>query len=453
MPTFVYRALKPDGSVANGSLEAGDRSEAFRRLDRSGLQPVSLDAKDGGQNGGAKGGAALKAPKRKAKEKPRAKAAPLAAAPAAAAAKPAKPAKSKAKADAGEGEDTGPVKLKRKDVVMFTEELSELLNAGLQLEPALRIMESREELGNLKQVTAILREEVRDGANFSAALKRASPSFGDLYCSLAHAGEVSGALGTILKRQAKYLVTIQDLQSRVLFALIYPSFLIFAGASVVVLFVTFLIPKITLLLKSTNSEMPAIGEFMLDMSDFIKGWWWVFVLLGLGAFFGFRAYITANREWWDEAKLKIPLFGKVLKTRFYVQFLETLANLVANGLTLLKALELSRETTQNLFLKEKVGEVIDFVGEGGSLSRTLKRVGFFPPLLIDMVAVGEQTGQIGPSLERAAARYDKELGKNIDALSALIQPVIVVIMAVLVGIMAYMMISVIFDTMSGLNKR
>lgn len=417
MAAFIYKALKPDGSVANGELEAGDRSEAFQRLDRGGMQPLSIEPKSGAAKGSSKS----------AEEK---------------------------KAEASEeGVPDGPVKLKKKDVVLFTEELSELLNAGLQLEPALRIMESREELGVLKSVTTILRQEVRDGTSFSAALRKASPNFGDLYCSLAHAGEVSGALGTILKRQSKYLTTLQDLQSRVMFALIYPSFLIAAGTAVVILFVTFLIPQLTKLLESTQSEMPAIGQFMLGMSSFLKSWWWVFLVLIIGSIVAFRAYITAegNREWWDETKLKLPLFGKVFKARFYVQFLETLANLVGNGLTLLRALELSRDATPNLFLKKKVGEIIDYVGEGGSLSKTMKRVGFFPPLLLDMVAVGEQTGQIGESLERAAARYDKELAKDIDRISALIQPVIVVTMAVLVGIMAYMMISVIFDTISGLG--
>ena len=409
------------------------------RLDRSGLQPVSLDLKAGdtaanGDKNGSRGKASPANGNGNGNGKPDSKAA----------------AQAPPEADV----PSGPVKLKKKDIVLFTEELSELLGAGLQLEPALRVMETREELGTLKNVTATLRQEVRDGTNFSVALRKASPSFGDLYCSLAHAGEVSGALSTILKRQAKYLVTLQDLQSRVMFALIYPSFLVGSGIAVIVLFVTFLIPKLTMLLQSTQSDMPAIGQFMLDMSDFLKAWWWALLLLVIGSIVGFRAYITAdrNREWWDETKLNLPLFGKVFRARFFVQFLETLANLVGNGLTLLRALELSREATPNLFLKKRVGEIIDLVGEGGSLSKTMKRVGFFPPLLLDMVAVGEQTGQIGPSLERAAHRYDKELGKDIDKISALIQPVIVVTMAVLVGIMAYMMISVIFETISGLNN-
>ena len=417
MPTFAYKALRVDGSQISGELIAGDRHGAMDLLDRGGLQPLMLDLKtDQAKNGDS-----------------------------------ASNAKSKAKED--EIEITGPMRLKKAEIVLFTEELSELLGAGLQLEPALRVMENREELGKLKRLTKSLRQEVRDGTAFSAALAKASPSFGDLYCSLARAGEVSGALSTILKRQATYLTAIQELQSKVLMALIYPFFLIASGIAVVVLFITFLIPQLMGLLDNTNSEMPAIGKLMIDLSDFIRAWWWIILGGVIAVVFGFISYIKNpnNHEWWDETKLKIPLFGKVLKTRFFVQFLETLANLVGNGLTLLRALELSREATPNLYLKKIISRIIEYVGDGSALSRTMKRVGFFPPLLLDIVAVGEQTGHIGESLERAANRYDRELEKDIAKISALIQPVIVVTMALLVGIMAYMMISVIFDTISGLN--
>ena len=415
MPTFAYKALKADGSQINGELDASDRHGAMDLLDRGGLQPLNLDIKtDKAKNGEPSAGS-------KPKEE--------------------------------EVEMTGPLRLKKAEIVLFTEELSELLGAGLQLEPALRVMENREELGKLKRLTKTLRQEVRDGTSFSAALAKASPSFGDLYCSLARAGEVSGALSTILKRQATYLTAIQELQSKVMMALIYPFFLIASGIAVVVLFITFLIPQLMGLLDNTNSEMPAIGQLMIDLSDFVRAWWWIILGIVIAVIFAFVSYIKNpnNHEWWDETKLKIPLFGKVLKTRFFVQFLETLANLVGNGLTLLRALELSREATPNLYLKKIISRIIDYVGDGGALSRTMKRVGFFPPLLLDMVAVGEQTGQIGESLERAATRYDKELEKDISKISALIQPVIVVTMALLVGIMAYMMISVIFETISGLN--
>ena len=143
--------------------------------------------------------------------------------------------------------------------------------------------------------------------------------------------------------------------------------------------------------------------------------------------------------------------GPVFTQRFFVQFLETLSNLIGNGLPLLRALELTRDATVNLHLKDLVSEAIEYVREGASLSRTLKRVGFFPPLLTDMIIVGEQTGDLPLALDRAASRYDKELQKKIDKVMALIQPLIIVIMAVIVGSMAYMMISVILGSIAGMK--
>ncbi len=427
MPVFTYVALKGDGTKAEGELTANDRPEAFARLDRKGLQPVSLAVKStaapeaAGEKGSGKAGR--------------------------------EPAKEVVNPDARIDIPKGGVKLKRNQIVMLTEELSDLLGAGLQLEPALRVMESREELSGIKTVTKILRQEVRDGTNFSTALRRASPSFGDLYCSLAQAGEVSGALPTILRRQAKYLLTLQELQSKVMFALIYPAFLFASGVGVAILFITFLIPKLTMLLDNTGGSMPGAAKFVIALSDFLKGYWWLIIGVSVAGFLFARAYVRAeqNREKWDQTKLDLPLFGSILRTRFYVQFLETLGNLVGNGLTLLRGLELTRAATQNLHLRTLLKGVIDTVGEGGALSRALKRSSFFPPLLIDMVSVGEQTGRISESLERAASRYDKELEKSIQKVSALIQPVVVLVMAGMVGIMAYMMISVIFQTISGMD--
>ena len=433
---FFYKALSSDGSVKTGELTATDRAEAFRKLDRQGLQPVHLEV--GGVKGVLKNGAPKKAKSPIKAKKAAGKAAP-AEKPAAKVEEPQK----------------GPIKLKRAELVLFTEELSDLLSAGLQLEPALRIMENRDELGPLKHLSRNLRERVRDGMSFSNALRQCSPSFGDLYCNLAAAGEVSGALATILQRQADYLITMQDLQSKVMFALIYPSFLVGSGIGVAVLFVTFLIPKLTKLIESTGGDIPAVAKLMISMSDFLASFWWLMVALIAIAVMAFKWFITSEeyRPVWDREKLKLPVFGSVLCTRFYVQFLETLANLIANGLPLLRGLELARNATSNLYLKDLVTKVLDYVAEGGALSRGLKRVGFFPSLLIDMVAVGEQTGDISNSLQKASERYDKELAKNIEKIGALIQPVIILVMALVVGVMAYFMISVIFETISSVRSR
>jgi type II secretory pathway component PulF len=422
MPLFSYKALSTNGTVATGEIEAADRPEALRTLDKRGLRPVNV--------------------------KESAKAVPV---------KKKEVAPVRRKEKTGEKEEasaSGELKLKRAEVILFTEELSDMLGAGLQLEPALKSMENRQELGSLKEVSQRIRHIVRDGVNFSVALKKVSPSFGPLYCSLAAAGEASGALDTILKRQAHYLKTLAELQSRLILAMIYPAFLILVGLGVGVVFVTTLIPQLTELIKSTpGGKIPWAIGLMMGFADFIKSWWIVIILALVGAFLFFKAWKDneANKPKWDEMKLRMPMIGAVISSRFYVQFLETMANLVGNGLPLLRALELSRDATQNISLRNRLNGVIAQVGDGRAFSKAMIRSESFPPLLIDMIAVGEQTGKIDQSLRRAAERYDKELDKDLQRVMALIMPTVLIMMALLIGSFAYLMITAIFQTISNLN--
>lgn len=429
MPLFAYKALKR-GQVTSGQLEAPDRREALRLMDRMGLQPVKVS--ESGASSAPTSEAKAPAGKKKGKENRSAKA---------------------AKVEEEEIPD-GPIKLKRADVVMFTEELSDMLAAGLQLEPALKAMEGRQELGNLKVVSLKLRQIVRDGNSFSNALNRVSPSFGPLYCSLAAAGEASGALDTILKRQAHYLKTLQELQGRVTLALIYPAFLMFSGIMVSIIFVTKLIPQLTALLESTpGAEMPTGAKILIALSGFFSKFWPVLLILILAVAVFFKAWKDAekNKPAWDRIKLRLPLFGRVVEHRFFVQFLETMANLVGNGLPLLRALQLTRDATPNIHQREHLNEMIEMVGDGRSLSKSMIRSGIFPSLLIDMVAVGEQTGKIDKALQRAAVRYDKELNSSLQRIMALIMPAVLIIMALLIGTMAYLMITAIFQTINSLS--
>jgi type II secretory pathway component PulF len=436
VPVFAYKALSSSGGVQTGEVDAADRPEALRLLDKRGLQPVSL------KESAAKTAATAKKP---AKEP----AAPAKPAPKAAA----KAAGTTAK-ESDEKVPDGPLKLKRPEVIMFTEELSDMLAAGLQLEPALKSMENRQELGGLKNVASRVRQLVRDGMNFSTAIRRVSPSFGPLYCSLAAAGEASGALDHILKRQAHYLKTLAELQSRLILAMIYPAFLIVAGIGVAAVFVTTLIPQLTTLIESTpGGKLPTPIKLMVTVADFIKAYWYIIliVLAAAGLFFKAWKDNPENTMTWHQFKLRAPLMGPVVTSRFYVQFLETMANLAGNGLPLLRALELSRDATQNLALRGELNTVIDQVGDGRSFSKALIRTGAFPPLLIDMVSVGEQTGKLDIALRRAAERYDKELDKSLSRIMALIMPTILIIMAALIGTMAYLMITAIFQTIKNLG--
>jgi len=426
MPLFAYKALNAQGSMTSGEFDAADRNEALRLLDRRGLQPVSL------RESATAAAASVRKPNGKGKPEE----------------------SSRAQAAKEDKIPDGPIKLKRQEVVLFTEELSDMLSAGLQLEPALKSMENRQELGNLKAVSFKIRQVVRDGVNFSVALKKASPSFGPLYCSLAAAGEASGALDTILKRQAHYLKTLAELQSRLVLAMIYPIFLILAGIAVSIVFVTTLIPQLTALIASTpGGKIPLGAAILIGISGFLKKWWIVMLVTMAGSAIFFKAWKDndANKPKWDRIKLKLPMVGPVITSRFYVQFLETMANLVANGLPLLRALELSRDATYNRSLRVELDRVIEQVGDGRSFSKALIRSGAFPPLLIDMVSVGEQTGKIDISLRRAAERYDKELDKDLQRIMALIMPSVLIIMAGLIGTMAYLMITAIFQTISALH--
>jgi len=425
MPIYVYKALTASGSVTTGELDAEDRHEALRRLDRKGLQPVHV--RQGGDPGhAAKRSKAAKSTSRKP----------------GVAAKP------------GEEFGEGPVKLKRAEVVLFTEELSDMLGAGLQLEPALKAMEARQELGNLKEVSWKIRQIVRDGGNFSMALRKVSPSFGALYCSLAAAGEASGALDTILQRQAHYLKTLADLRSRLILAMIYPSLLVAAGIGLSIVCVTVLIPELMGLIESAPGGSPKLGiTILMGVSNFLTKWWLVLVLALVAAGIFFKAWLDnpANKPTWDRTKLRLPLFGRVIASRFYVQFLETMANLVGNGLPLLRSLELSRDATENHELRCQLDKVIEQVGDGRAFSRALIRTGAFPALLVDMVSVGERTGKIEQSLRRAAERFDRELDNSLQRVMALVTPAVLIVIAALVGVMAYLIFMSILQTLSSLN--
>lgn len=415
MPTFVYSANGPSG-VITGELSASDRGEAFALLGKKKIQPFKLEA--AGESKAAAGGAA------------------------------------RSKQAAVTETISGPIKLKLPQVVLFIEELADLVGAGIQLEPALATMERRRELSGIKTLATVLRGKVRDGMSFSKAITATSPSFGRLFCALVTAGEASGSLSIILKRQAQYMRSLQSLKSKVLSALIYPAFLIAAAIAVTVLFVVYLIPKLTEMLDSTGGSLPFAAQIILKISDTFKAYWWMVLLGGIATFILGRAWISRPESAipWARFKLRLPLFGGIFRARFYVQFLETMANLLGNGLTMVQSMQLTHEATDNPYLRQEFEGVMRHVGEGVALSRALDRSGQFPPLLIDMVNVGEQTGDMPAALSRAAERFDRELGKKIETLAALIQPIIVCLMASLVGLMAYLMMTTIFQTISSINK-
>ncbi len=415
MAVFAYQGTSSRGEKLAGELEASTRSEALRKLAMDRIQPLTLVAK-------------------------------------ADMVIPAKGTRILAKGKAS-GPITGGISLNNAQVILFTDELADFLHSGLQLEPALQLMENRDEHSPVKNVSRFLREKVRDGTNFSEALKMASPNFDELYCNLVAAGEVSGALAPLLRRQAVHLVAMQELRARVKLALIYPAALVLAGSAAMAVFMTYLVPQMTKLFAKTGGAMPLPTYLLIKMSDGThKYGLYVAVALAL-AVVGFLAIRQpAGRRWWDQTKLKLPLLGSLLSATFYAQFCQTMSNLLQNGLPLLTAIKLTGGATSNVFYRSLLIRITDLVGEGASLTRAMKAVGQFPPNLRDLVKVGEQTGDLGGTMEKIGERYEKLIQHRIDRIMSIVPLVIIAALGLMVLLIAWSMLSGIFQAMHGLDQ-
>lgn len=409
MPLFVYQALQQDGSKTSGEVEAASRQDAFGKLRQQNLQPFLLAPK--GSESAAK--------------------------PAAAGSVPA-----------------GGNILRRQQVLLFTEELCDLLEAGLKLDRALQVIEQRQDKSALRHVAASARQSLREGATFSAALKNASPSFSELYCNMVKAGEASGTVSKILRRQAEFLAMMGELQRRVTSALIYPSVIFAAGIALLAIFMTFLLPQLTSLLTKSGKSLPLATRLLIGASEFFGAYWWVILIVLVVFVLAFRQYTSKGdgRAWWDRAKLQLPLLGPLLRMRFYAQFTQTLSTLLNNDVSLMQAMQLIRNATPNVHLQDLLEGVAGHVQDGAQLSRAIARAEFFPPTLVDIVQVGETTGDLGAALERSAKNYDKQLSVVIERLTALVQPLVILVVALFVGLVAYSMITGILQTIQGLPR-
>jgi type II secretory pathway component PulF len=411
MAEFAYKATDASGSPATGRLAAHSRGEAYRLLRERGLQPVTVSSADGTPD-----------PSKKS--------------PAAAGNHPLS-------------------RLNTTQLLYFTEELAELLEAGLKLEGALKVIEQRQEKSGVQPIAARLRQRVRDGFSFSAALQDCGRSFDSLYCNLVAAGEASGALPQILKRQCAFLALMQDLRSRVVSSLLYPAIVFASSILLMFVFLTFLVPQLSSLLGKTGQKLPLVTQVLISTSQFCGQWWWAILafagLVILGARYAVRT--PAGRDWWHKSMLSFPVVGPVLQAKFFAEMLQTLSTLVSNGVALLHGIQLMTAASANVYLKSLLVKVAAQVGEGISLASALRRVGFFPPVMMDILSVGEQTGDIAGALERAAKRYDRDLTTRIGHLTTLIQPAIILLVALFVGVVAYSMIAGILTSVSSLKTR
>jgi general secretion pathway protein F/type IV pilus assembly protein PilC len=406
VPQFSFHAIAAAGDRISGALEAPSRSEAFRRLEVQHLSPLEV-----------------------VEQTAAAKVDPLTDGPA--------------------------PRLKRARLIFFTEELADLLEAGLPVQQALGVMAEKQQDATIRRASALVRLRLRDGETLSASFRQASPSFDDLYTHLVAAGEASGSLPGVLQRLAQSMAQMHDLQRRFTQAMVYPAFMIAACVLLMAVFTLVLVPQLTGLLAKTGQQLPLVTRLLLRFSGFCTANFWTISGSVAAAFGLFRLLVATRggREWWDRAKLKIPLIGPILETRFSAGFTPGLGTLVANGVPLLSSLKLLHRATPNKFYQRQLGQVIDSVSAGDPLSTSMRRTGGFQPLVADIIAVGEQTGHLARSLLKAGARYDKELDVRIKRLTSLISPVIIVFLAIVVTVVAYCIVTSIFSAVSGIRSQ
>jgi len=416
MPQFSYRARNAQGELVEGVLDCADRAVAIQQIELQRCIPVRIELL----------GAEPKGPK---------------------VVRP--PAGGRLEAS------TQNLKIPHGQLLIFTEQLAHLLKAGMTLDEALSILEKRLKQPRVQQMTHSLHQSLVDGRSFSQALSEMPRIFQPLYVNLVAAGEASGALPQILLRLVKHLMQAKDLRDRVQQALIYPAFLALAGAVLVTIFITFMVPQLSGFMAQTGGALPLPTRILLQIHHAITSYWWVGVLAAVGLIVAFRALVRSEegRIGWDRFRLLIPGYGRVIRHRYYAQFARTLGTLMENGVPLLRSLDLVTEIAGNRFLEVKLGEVRKAVIDGATLSAALQEQKMFPDLFTDMMAVGEQTGHFAETMQAIADVYERELDRSVGVISQLIPPIIIVVIAVVVGLIVFSILSAVFEMTHSLQFR
>lgn len=416
MPQFAYRARNAQGGLVEGVVECADRAVAIRQIEQLRYVPVRIEPV----------GAAPQVVKT-----PTADVTPAGATPA------------------------NRLKIPHTQLLIFTEQLGHLLQAGMTLDEALGILEKRLKQPRVQQMTRALHQALIDGRSFSQALRDFPRVFPAIYVNLVAAGEASGALPEILSRLVQHLMQAKSLRDRVQQALIYPTFLALAGIGLITIFITFMVPQLTSFMAQNGGALPLPTRLLLAVHHMITAYWWVFALVVVGATVGFRAFVRTDegRIAWDRFRLLVPGYGGVIRARFYAQFSRTLGTLMENGVPLLKAIDLVSEIAGNRYLESKMVEVRRAVIDGATLSAALTAQHLFPDLFTDMMAVGEQTGQFAQTMQAIADVYERELDRSVQIVSSLIPPVIIVLIAVVVGFVVYSILSAVFEMTHSLQVR
>jgi type II secretory pathway component PulF len=422
MPEFSYKARRRSGEMVEGVLDVADRPAALAQITRLGLFPVAVDA--------ARAGTAASA--QRDGQKPDL----LSFLP------PALRTQMQQKR-----------KPKLQELATFTTQLANLLHSGMPLTVALNSMTHLESKGIPAEVSRELKQEVSEGRGLSEAMAKQPRIFSDLYINMVRAGESSGSLVEVLRRMANHFSQFAEVQAKLTSALIYPAMVICMGMVLIGFFMFVMMPQFTTIFTGFNIELPLPTRMLIAMSGFLIHYWWVLasvVIVALILFFRFKASEAGGRML-DEWRMKAPVVGKVIKLNLFGQFARTLGTLLQNGVPVLTALKITEQVLPNHLIKEAVAKTRAAVTDGKTLAQPLAQSKIFPQLMVDLVRIGEETGDVPGALNNLADTYEGELAIGLRLMTQLIEPVLIVVMGVIVAFLLLSIFLPLFKLISSIH--
>ncbi len=393
MPDYKYNAIDRNGAQTSGKVDAASEEQARQKLMARGLMVTTLTG-DGGAAKPLVGGA------------------------------PAKKA----------GFSFG-AKVTQDDVTVMTRQLATLIVAGLPLLRALELIHKQERNPAFKAILANIAESVSQGNNLSEALQAHPKVFDRLFVNMIRAGEAGGVLDKVLDRLAKFREKASRIQKKVKSAMVYPAVVVTVAVVIVFILMVKVVPSFQNLLSGQKTQMPALTAFVVGISDALVTYWYVTPVLLIGLVVGFKAWLASakGKELFDRIVFKLPKVGGFVQIVSVSRFARTFGTLMASGVPILQAINITRDTLDNVVIAKSLERVHDRVRDGEPLSVPLEQTGVFPQMVTSMIQVGEETGQLPEMLNRVADIYDEEVDNAVGALTSIIEPVLIVGLAVVVG--------------------
>ena len=324
-----------------------------------------------------------------------------------------------------------------RDLAIFTRQFATMINAGLPLVQCLDILSKQTEKEEFRQVTTRVMRDVEAGTTLAEALgkKENAKVFDELYVNMVEAGEAGGILDNILQRLATYIEKAEALKRKVKGAMVYPTVVLSVAMLATSFMLIFIIPTFAKMFSGFGAELPLPTKIVMGLSSFLRSYWWAMLAGGIGSVIGIQRYYTTERGHLqiDTFLLKIPVFGDVLRKGAVARFTRTLGTLISSGVPILNGLEITARTAGNRVVQNAIMAARASIREGETISAPLKNSSVFPPMVVQMISVGEETGALDDMLTRIADFYDDEVDTAVDSLTSLIEPIMIVIMGTIVG--------------------